>query len=71
MGVFRTVNYIVGNPRRSRGWKVFDVTLLCLIWSAAMFSVVSQLGDPVSSWSVVAKILVPIAVLAGARSWYH
>ena len=34
MGLFRTIDDIVGNPYRSRGWKVFDISLLTVLWGA-------------------------------------
>ncbi len=70
MGLFRTIDVIVGSPVRSRLWKVVDVTFLCVLWTATIVSVLASFGDPWSTWDIIVRIIVPVTLLATARSWY-
>ena len=72
MGLRRTVELIVTDPRRSRFWKVFDVTLLSVLWlGAAVLTVLWLRSSDVSGWYVALRLWVTIAVLATFRSWYR
>jgi hypothetical protein len=72
MGLMKTIDFIVGNPNRSRAWKRFDVALLVLLWSASIASALMWLATGQwSIWFVVVRVVAPITVLATARSWYR
>jgi hypothetical protein len=72
VGILRTVEYIVTNPRRSTARKVVDVTALCALWLAVGVSAyMNFVEDPMSGWEPTMFILVALAVVASARSWYQ
>ena len=72
MALLKTVEMIVGSPYRSNGWKVFDVTLLCLLWAATIVSVLIWLdGNFLTGWDVGVLTLSFITVIATARVWYR
>lgn len=69
---FRTIEIIVGNPSRSRSWKVIDVTVLSVLWIATICSIVIWLaGNAFTTWSLVVRILPVITVIATAQTWYQ
>jgi hypothetical protein len=70
VALLKAVELIVGSPYRSRGWKVFDVSLLCILWTASILSVlIWQAGNVATGWDVVVIILPSITVIATARVW--
>ncbi len=72
MGLFKTIDEIVRSPYRSRTWKFIDVTFLVSLWTATAVCVAVWFdGHPWSSWRVASQILLPLAVIASARSWYR
>jgi hypothetical protein len=72
MGLFRTIDDIVSNPDRSRMWKIIDVVFLSFLWCITVLSLLIWLdGNAWTSWSVLVRILVPITVIATARTWYQ
>ena len=72
MGLFKTIDEIVGSPYRSRSWKIADVLFLCVLWSTTAISVAIWIdGHEWSSWSVIVRVLVPLTIIATARSWYR
>lgn len=72
VGLFRTIDDIVGNPHRSRPWKIVDVTVLGVLWILSLVSIAIWLdGNAWSTWSVVVRILPLIALIATAQSWYR
>jgi hypothetical protein len=72
MGLVRTIDLIVGSPIRSRIWKIVDVAFLSVLWTASIVCVVDGLaGGPFSMWYFAARLLVPVTMLATARSWYR
>ncbi len=70
MGLFDTLDHIVSNPNRRRGWKVFDVVLLCSLWAAAGIAAYMSWRSPRTSWEPAMFILVTVALVATVRSWY-
>jgi hypothetical protein len=71
-GLLRTIDDIVSNPDRSRMWKVIDVVFMCFLWFVTGLSLLIWLdGNAWTSWSVLVRILVPITLIATARSWYQ
>ena len=73
MGLFSTLDEIVGSPYRSRAWKVFDVTLLTVLWTATVVSLVLTYGTRgiASNWWIVPRMLALVTLIATARSWYR
>jgi hypothetical protein len=81
MGLRRTIEEIISNPARPRGWKIFEVTLLVVLWSAAIGALAASFAVGWSSrayatwdwygWSTLFKVLFPIALLATGSSWYR
>ncbi len=72
MGLFKTIDEIVGSPYRSRFWKIADVLFLGLLWFTTAMSVAIWIdGHEWSTWSVIVRVLMPITIVATARSWYR
>ena len=72
LGLFRTIDDIVGNPVRSPFWKIVDVTVLCVLWTAMIVSLVGTFDvNATPSWAVAARVLVPSTLVATARVWYR
>ena len=72
MSLFKTLDEIVGSPYRSRAWKVFDVTLLTVLWTATVVSFVLTYGTSgiASNLWIVPRVLAPVTLIVTARSWY-
>ena len=72
MGLFNTIDVIVGSPIRSRIWKFIDVLILCLLWTATIASFLIWLdGNAFTTWSIVVRVLPLITLTATASSWYR
>lgn len=72
MGLFSTIDVIVGSPIRSTTWKFVDVLILFLLWTATIASFLIWLdGNAFTTWSIVVRILPLITALATASSWYR
>ncbi len=68
MGPVRLVNEIVDDPRRSTGWKVFDVSLLAVLWFGLVFLVFATFAD--RDWGPLLRLWIPLTLIASMRSWY-
>jgi hypothetical protein len=69
VGLFKTIDVILGSPNRSKGWKVFEVTILCALWFATIVSIIIWLdGNAWTTWSLIARLLLLVTGLATARS---
>lgn len=72
MGVLKTIDYIVSNPRRSPGRKIVDVVALCCLWLlTAVSAYMNFVKYPLSGWEPAMFVLIVISVIASARSWYQ
>jgi hypothetical protein len=69
VGLFKTIEFIVDNPMRSRLWKTIDVTVLCFLWGTSVVFVIGAWDS--QTFEIGLRVVLPITVLATVRGWYR
>ena len=65
LGLFRA---IVEDPERTTFWKIFDVTLLVILWTGSVILVFATFAN--GDWQPLGVIWWSVTAIASVRSWY-